>query len=107
RIQTLVSEALKRQADDGAVWVHEWGDVVEAARRASLVNDEDWGNYLARAVVVTFHARTRQRAGAELQYQLHLAPGRLGNESQIHMRATDGRLSIANLEWKWERTGWL
>lgn len=94
RVKSLVEEATSRQADAKASWLGAWGDLVEAARTAGQVANEDWAAYIRRSATVRLVARARQRAGGVVHCEIELSPARCGTSEMTVADVEKGELRI-------------
>ena len=82
-LERLLRGALARQADPSALWLPQWGRLVEAARASRLIDDQQWGEYILRGVAITPSARKKIRLGSPVIVSLTVAPRRLSDASSI------------------------
>jgi len=66
RTRQAVELALDLQGDLERAWSTTWGDIVEAAHRKGVVDEDRFARYLRNAFVVRFQARERIRPGDAL-----------------------------------------
>jgi hypothetical protein len=82
-LDRLLRGALARQSDPSALWLPQWGTLVESARAARLIDDQQWGEYILRGVAITPSARKKVRLGNPVIVSLTIAPRRLSDASSI------------------------
>lgn len=69
-VLSLVDLMLERQAS--GLWLEVWGDVVEEAREAGLVSDEQWSTYAMQAILITTDHRRRVHEGLTLPLKMEI-----------------------------------
>lgn len=99
QIDTLVSDALKVQADLTRTWQPDWGNIIEAARGKGAVSDEDWETYAKQAVAgaFTLQVRPEVRRGDPLPYRIRELAGRVGNGDAFWVSHERGQLKLGNV----------
>ncbi|MCW2957044.1 MAG: hypothetical protein JWO69_1913 [Thermoleophilia bacterium] len=76
--------ALEAQSNPNVTWSREMGNLVEAARAAGDLSDEEWRRYARHAPQPYLKVRPIVRAGDRVPIEFWLGPSRLdGSESQI------------------------
>ena len=85
-LASIVSAALKAQANVNSPWLAGWGDLVEMSHASGKVSDEQWKQYGRHAAPLTITARPRFRRGDPLPLSIECTRLRVGSESQL--RAT-------------------
>ncbi|MBN1513574.1 MAG: hypothetical protein JXB13_16280 [Phycisphaerae bacterium] len=81
QVDTLVSDALKVQADVTRTWQPDWGNIIETARALGAVSDEDWQTYAKQALASAFtlEIRPKVRRGDPVVYRVRRASVRAGD----------------------------
>ena len=80
RAQTdrVTAAALAVQADTSVPFLFEWGNFIETARAAGMVDDESWKRYAKQSIPLQLIARANVRRGDPVPIRFHYGPTRLG-----------------------------
>lgn len=77
-IDRLVDTGLEYQQKVELPWIDGWGQIVEEARSAGHVSDEQWRRYAEQAANLSLVVRPKIRRGDALVLGVRLAPPRVG-----------------------------
>src|SRR5690606_37651967 len=84
-VEKLVARGLQVQKDLRLPWSLAWGDIIEQARLAGQVSDEQWETYARQAVAhaITLRLNQRLRRFEGVSFWVDYAPGRVGRQSSL------------------------
>jgi hypothetical protein len=87
RLDTLVDHALKVQADDDAIWLDAWAQLIESYDEAVGLSNDQLFAYLKAGSKITITVRDAVRIGDEILVGLDFAPARIGVGRRLLVRA--------------------
>ena len=99
QIDTLVSDALRMQADLARTWQSGWGNIIETARAGGAVSDEDWRTYAKQALAAAFtlQVRSKVRRGDPVPYRIRELAGRVGDGDAFWVSHDRGQLKLGDV----------
>ncbi len=84
QVDALIDDALAAQADAARPWDPDWGDILQTAKRDSVLDEGRWQRYAEQAVTVgspfSLEVRPRVRRGDPIPYRLHRSAARAGDD---------------------------
>lgn len=92
-VVSIVEAALRQQARTAMPWRPTWGDFIETARDARLVDDTRWTRYVRQGFSVSMLSRQRVRSGDTLPVVL-LVRSRVGARTNLTLWLSDARLTL-------------
>jgi len=77
QVNAIADKCLSVQADQSAPWVAAWGDFLETARTAQLLDDSRWSSYATQAPILSIVARPAAVAGDRISVEPMLKSSRI------------------------------